>query len=172
MYTVSTFYFSRIYGRNVYAGGNIKIGKIRDLIVELNSNVNPKVIAVRLSNNKILDFSTIEIMKDGRQYSFSCGEIRELSLKGRDNILYLAKNVLDRQIVDIDGRKVVRVNDLRLAKVSTGTYLIAVDVGLEGLLRRLAVAKPIKEFLKLFGKSIPSRLILWDDVETIEPGSS
>ena len=51
--------------------------------------------------------------------------------------LYLARNMQDRQIVDTDGRKVVRVNDLRLAIASSGIYLIAVDVGLEGLLRRL-----------------------------------
>jgi len=40
----------------------------------------------------------------------------------------------------MDGRKVVRVNDARLAVLSTGTFVVAVDVGLDGLLRRLGVA--------------------------------
>jgi Mg/Co/Ni transporter MgtE len=50
--------------------------------------------------------------------------------------------------------------------------MIAVDVGLEGLLRRLGFAKPLKVLLKRFGKNIPSRLILWDDVEAVDAGHS
>lgn len=168
MYLVSTFYFSRIYRCKVYSQKKEKIGRIRDLIVDLGF-VKPKIIAVMLNNGKTLDMSSIDIVKDGRQYAFFCKEIKEIEVKS-GNTLYLAKNLLDRQIVDINGRKVVRVNDLRLAKISTGLYLIAVDVGLEGLLRRLSIAKPLKEILKPFGKSIPSRLILWDDVETIDQG--
>ncbi|HEX3026526.1 MAG TPA: CBS domain-containing protein, partial [Clostridia bacterium] len=45
-----------------------------------------------------------------------------------------------------------------------------VDVGLEGLLRRLGVAKPLKLILKPFKVGLPSKLILWDEVETIDFG--
>lgn len=168
MYLVSTFYFSRICKCKVYSQKKEKIGRIRDLIVDLGF-VKPKVTAVLLNNGKTLDMSGIDIVKDGRQYAFYCKEIKEIKIQG-SNTLYLAKNMLDRQIVDINGRKVVRVNDMRLAKISTGIYLIAADVGLEGLLRRLSIAKPLKEILKPFHISIPSRLILWDDVETINEG--
>ena len=41
----------------------------------------------------------------------------------------------------MDGRKLVRVNDIKLAVLSGGIYLVAVDVGIEGFLRRLGVAK-------------------------------
>ena len=51
--------------------------------------------------------------------------------------------------------------------LSNGTYVVAVDVGLEGILRRLAVAKQIKWLLKPFKKSVPGKLILWEEVETI-----
>lgn len=170
MFSVSTFYFSRIYSSKVYTESGKNIGRIKDLFIDL-SFANPKVVAVKLYNNMIIDASYIDFVKENRQYAISCKKIKEIDLKS-DGILSLSKNMLDRQIVDINGRKVVRVNDIRLATISTGTYLIAVDVGFEGLLRRLSVAKPIKLVLNIFGLNIPSRMILWDDFETVEPGNS
>ena len=49
---------------------------------------------------------------------------------------------MDKQIVDIDGRKVVRVNDLRLDELGDQLHLVAVDVGAAGLLRRLGIEGP------------------------------
>jgi magnesium transporter len=171
VYMVSNFYLSRIIGRKVfYTKDNSVIGRISDLIVDLGYS-RPKVIAIKLRSGIILDSSAIDIAKDGSQYAFFCNEIRDIDLN-KDNLLYLAKNIQDKQIVDMDGRKVVRVNDLRLAVVTDGTYLIAVDVGLEGLLRRLGFAKPLNVLLKSMGRSIPSRLILWDDVEAVDVGNS
>ena len=170
MYLVSNFYLSRIIGRRVYLKrDNSVIGRISDLIVD-RSYSRPKLIAIKLRSGIILDSSAIEIVKDHHQYAFYCSEIKDVDLS-KDTLLYLAKNIQDKQIVDMDGRKVVRVNDLRLAVVTDGTYLIAVDVGLEGLLRRLGIAKPLKRFLKLFNQNIPSRLILWDDVGSMDFGS-
>jgi Mg/Co/Ni transporter MgtE len=74
---------------------------------------------------------------------------------------------MDKQIIDVNGRKVVRVNDIRLALLSAGMFVVAVDIGTEGLLRRLGIAKPI---MKL-GIKVPSKLILWNDVETVFSGS-
>lgn len=169
MSTVNTFYFSRVLNRNVYSGEGHKVGRLRDFIVDL-SFPKPRVVAMRLSSGLLLDATYLTIFKGQGQYSLHLRQEKAIAVKQGDNVLSLARTILDRQIVDIDGRKVVRVNDLRLAKVSTGIYLIAVDVGVEGLLRRLAVAKPLGRFLKLFHKSLPSRLILWDDVEAVGAG--
>jgi magnesium transporter len=168
---VSNFYLSRIIGRKVYyTKDNSVIGRINDFVVD-RSFSRPKVIAIKLRSGIILDSSAIDVVKEGSQYAFYCNEIRDIDLN-KDNLLYLAKNIQDKQIVDMDGRKVVRVNDVRLAVIAEGTFMIAVDVGLEGLLRRLGMAKPLKVLLKLFNKSIPSRLILWDDVEAVDVGNS
>lgn len=168
MYLVSTFYLSRIIGSKIYSDSDHAIGKIEDLAVTRDSE-HPKVVSVLLKDGRMLDSSTIDIVKDGGQYVFFCKNMIEPT-DTVDNILLLSRDVQDRQIVDTDGRKVVRVNDLRLAITSGGTFLVAVDVGLEGLLRRLGVAKPLKNVLKIFKQSIPSKLILWDDVETIDAG--
>lgn len=169
--SISTFYLSRVLGSRVICEGQGNIGRIRDFIVDMNS-VRPMVVAAKVKNSqgiRTLDFTKLQIDKTEGQYVITCSEavdIGELS----DNMQLLAKNVMDKQLVDIDGRKVVRVNDIRLAALSNGVYVVAVDVGMEGLLRRLGVAKPLKRLLKPFGWNIPGNLILWDEVAAV--GSS
>ncbi len=163
-----TFYLSRILGNKVWAGDEAA-GKLADLIVDV-SAVRPRVIAVKLKmankvkNRRFCGFHDFEeeqaVLHRMCEYERHC--------RTCENTLFLVKHVLDKQIVDMFGRKVVRVNDLRLAALSDGIYLVAADVGFEGLLRRLGAAKPLKAMLKPLGISIPSQLLLWDDVETID----
>ena len=171
MTLVSTFYFSRIIGNKVYSQSGNQIGKLKDLVVDVNF-ARPKVVAAKITTAEgvlTVDFSYFKIEKPGGQYRLQCSELKDLNLDGK-TVFYLSKNILDMQIIDMDGRKLVRVNDLRLAALAKGTYLIAADVGLEGLLRRLSIAKPIKKLLKPFGITLPSHLILWDEVETVDFG--
>lgn len=163
-----TFYLSRIIGNKIYSDAKHCIGKLVDLVVDT-SYERPKIIAVKVKSGKrisFLDFSHWQISKTGGQYRLKCNEIKEIEIPEK-NTLFLVKHILDKQIVDMFGRKVVRVNDLRLAAVSTGAFVIAVDVGIEGLLRRIGIAKPIKFLLKPLKLTIPSKFIIWEDVETI-----
>jgi CBS domain-containing protein len=166
---VQTFYLSRILGNKIQIDQNRTEGKLLDLVVDVTA-VRPLVIAAKIkTGNKtlIVDFSAFSITKKNNQYTIKCESLIEKEIPS-ENTLYLVKHILDRQIVDMDGRKVVRVNDLRLAILSNGTYLLAVDIGFEGLLRRLGVAKPLKYMLKPLGVNIPSRFLLWEEVETID----
>ncbi len=172
MYLATQFYLSRILGRPVYMARESRVvGRIADLVVDTEFE-RPKVVAVKLRGGVTLDASSIDIVKDHAQYAFFCSSLRDKDVSGSKHFLPLVGSILDKQIVDLDGRKVVRVNDLRLAVVSAGVFLIAVDVGLEGLLRRLGVAKPLKRALRPLHQNIPSRLILWDDVQTVDPANS
>ena len=171
MVSITKFYLSRIIGNRVYAASNEPIGRIKDVLVDTNY-ARPKVVGLKVKIEKALktiDYNCFDITKEHGQYVFNCKKFIEINTN-KNSFLFLVKNVLDRQIVDIDGRKLVRVNDLRLAVLKSGSFLVAVDVGLEGLLRRIGIAKPIKSILSIFNKNISSRLILWDDVETVDPG--
>ena len=171
MFSELTFYLSRVIGKKAVSDSDKVIGIIKDILVDVETG-KPQIIALKLkSGNKsiIADFSNFTVAEVKGQFVFKSKEI--IPLKNiKENTLYLKNSILDRQIVDINGRKLVRVNDLRLAILSTGTFVVAVDVGLEGLLRRLGVAKPLKRLLGCFKASIPSRLILWDAVETVDIG--
>ncbi len=163
-----TFYLSRIIGNKVRLDNQKAVGTLSDLIVDLNFE-KPKVVAAQIKfggQSILMNFDHFRIEKFKRKYNIRCSHIEEVTVRD-ENILFLAKHIMDRQIVDMDDRKLERVNDLRLAILASGTFVVAVDVGMEGLLRRLSVAKPIKFLLKPFGITLPSDFILWDDVATI-----
>ncbi len=85
------------------------------------------------------------------------------------NDVMVFRDLLDKQIVDINGAKLVRVNDLELGDVKGKLCLVAADIGLRGLLRRLGVEKRGERFLSLINYKLQHKLIAWHYVQTIEP---
>ena len=82
--------------------------------------------------------------------------------------LLLQKELLDKQIVDVDGHKVVRVNDVKLAPAGEHLRVIAVDVGLPGLLRRLGLRGLGDRMLDRVPKAgVGASLISWDAVQPL-----
>lgn len=73
----------------------------------------------------------------------------------------LLAGILDTQVVDTDGLKVVRVNDLQLKRMNGEVRLIAADVGTMGLLRRLNLDRPVQWAARLAGRAIADRVIPW-----------
>lgn len=158
---MNSFYLSRILGNKIYTSDHQVIGRIKDFAVN-NDIKNPKVIGVKVKTSdgiRYLDWNNVNVTKEKGQYVLVCSAIRDIDVS---NIMLLGSHVLDRQIIDVNGRKVVRVNDIRLANLSSGLFVIAVDIGTEGILRRLGLAKPLKRI----GFDISSKLMLWNDVQT------
>lgn len=158
---MNSFYLSRILGNKIYTLEHNVIGKIKDFAVN-NDLKNPKVIGVKVKTDqgdRYLDWNFVNVTKDKGQYILVCRTLKDIDVS---DIMLLGKHVLDRQIIDVNGRKVVRVNDIRLANLSTGLFVIAVDIGTEGILRRLGLAKPLKRI----GFDVSSKLMLWNDVQT------
>jgi CBS domain-containing protein/sporulation protein YlmC with PRC-barrel domain len=117
---------------------------------------------------RVFDFSTLEIRKEKRSLRIICDEIEEISTAYLSNILWLKESILDRQIVDINGKKLEKVKDIRLVDIPSGAYAISVVTGLEGWLRRKGLLDVVNRFLLLFGKDVPGRQILWDDIESVD----
>jgi CBS domain-containing protein/sporulation protein YlmC with PRC-barrel domain len=169
-----TFYLSRIIGRKFFFLSGKPLGKIKDLLVDFHPE-KPKVIAVKAKVDneiRLLDFSYFDVRRAVSQYIIYCREMVDYKIPQKSNTLYLGENLMDKQILDINGRKLVRVNDIRLVRIESGVYAVAVDVGFEGLLRRIGFAKPIKSFISPFKLSIPARYILFDDVEAVDFSTS
>ncbi len=167
MTTIKSFYLSRILGSKVFTTDGKIIGRLTELVA---TNEEPPQVASCVIKNqdgtvRLLDWSYFSITKVHKKYRIYC--IRDSEITPPQNSIRLKKHILDKQIVDIDGKKVVRVNDIRLALISTGLYVVAVDVGVEGLLRRLGLAKPTRKVLQLFGKNISSKFILWSNMEAV-----
>jgi magnesium transporter len=176
MVSLTTFYLSGIVGKEAFGADGDAIGVIKDLLVNAvpsgqNDPNQQLVTGVRLRIRKVTrfySFSTFRVVKAREMISVTCTALNELSSEEVENGLLLVENILDKQIVDMNGRKLVRVNDVRLATLPAGTFAIAVDIGIEGLLRRIGIAHPMKRFLSLFKINIPAKFILWDDVQAID----
>ena len=82
--------------------------------------------------------------------------------------LRLARDLLDKQIVDTHGAKVVRVNDLQLSDVDGQLRLVGADVGLRGLLRRVGAESLAERALGVAGRRLPRGIIPWHLVEPLE----
>src|SRR3989338_521383 len=150
------------------------VGKIKDIIVTLGEPF-PEVIGllVALSDGKrearVLLIGEINLI--GKQFvSTHPAKDRIVWTTIREGDVLLMRDVVDRQVVDLEGARVIRVNDLKLAKVEQDVRLIAADVGLRGMLRRLSLEKTVSWFLDLLGKKIPEQLIGWDHVQDLSGG--
>jgi len=82
--------------------------------------------------------------------------------------LLLGRNLLDHQIVDLHGNKVVRVNDLRLAEFDTNLRLTGVDISQKALLRRLGLTKATAKLIEAVGGEAEERTISWHYVAPLE----
>ena len=176
MTSLTTFFLSGIIGKEVFGADGDAIGVIKDLLVNAvpsgqNDPNQQLVIGVKLKINKetkFYSFKSFRVVKAREMISVTCSALIELNNDEVVNGLLLVENILDKQIVDLNGRKLVRVNDVRLATLPTGTFAVAVDIGIEGLLRRIGISIPIKRILSLFRVKIPAKYILWDDVQAID----
>jgi magnesium transporter len=176
MTSLTTFYLSGIIGKEAFGADGDAIGVIKDLLVNAaptgqNDPNHQLVTGVKLKihkETKFYSFNNFRVVKAREVLNVACSALTELSKEEVENGLLLVESILDKQIVDLNGRKLVRVNDVRLATLPTGTYAVAVDIGIEGILRRIGFSIPIKRFLSLFKVSIPAKFILWDDVQAID----
>ncbi|MFQ5664168.1 MAG: magnesium transporter MgtE N-terminal domain-containing protein [Terriglobia bacterium] len=86
--------------------------------------------------------------------------------------LTVRKDLLDQQIIDIHGRKVVRVNDIDLLELPVNGHmelrLAQVDVGLAGAVRRLLKGVVPSQWVRTLQKRLPTRVIPWEFVDMIE----
>jgi CBS domain-containing protein/sporulation protein YlmC with PRC-barrel domain len=82
--------------------------------------------------------------------------------------LRLGRDLLDKQIVDTHGAKVVRVNDLQLDEKGGQLRLVGADVGLRGLLRRVGGERVAEKLAGVVGKQLPRGIIPWHLVEPLE----
>ena len=174
----TTFYFSRFIGCRIYDTHEIVLGKILDVFVHMpvqksgnDEPFRPKVSGLLVKTNRKIrrvKFTGLQVIKFGTNYKVQCDLLTDMPPEVFSEDILLKVTILDKQIVDINGRKLVRVNYIRMVAISEGAFAIAVDVGIEGLLQRIGLLKPIKTVVSLFNARVPSKFILWDDVEALD----
>ena len=162
-------YLSQAIGRPVRDKNGEPIGKVADLIVAVGERYPPVTgLVVATGRRKIfLPWSSVGSLDvDGAQLRTTTLDIA--TFRQRPNEILLKSDLMDKQIVDIDGRRVVRVNDLSLDVVEGSLRVVAVDVGAAGLLRRLGIEGPFRTLARNFRVPVQERFIDWEDVDPVE----
>ena len=80
----------------------------------------------------------------------------------------LSEDVLDRQVVDIEDKKIRRVNDIKLSASHGNYHVIGVDIGFYGILKRLG----FESIVKPLGVKSNENIIAWEDIDTLNPDYS
>ena len=166
-------YMSDLMGKPVADADGEYIGYLEDLIASVRGEMpHPVVVALvikRSSGLLMLPFSDV-VWLVAPAISLTKRIKETLPYQPAEHDLFLARDVLDKQIIDTDGVRVVRVNDLELARVNGQFYVANVDVGGMGLLRRLGLAKAAQSLAGHFRRVLPPNMISWEEVELL-PGN-
>src|SRR6059058_2138314 len=166
---------TELMGAKTYDAQGNYVGKIREFFIEPAEQPN-RIAHYLLSRGSFQPL----VARHDQVASVAPGNVRlnvnERSLEPYEpNEAWLAvqKDLLDQQIIDTSGRKVVRVNDVDLAEQRTnGTVELRVtnvDVGLPGAARRLLQGLASPAFIRRIEENLPARTIRWEFVNLIEP---
>ena len=166
-------YLRQILKSPVYDKAGELVGKISDLAIATGevfprvtslAFIGPKKTPFMISWRKYVDNYDGEAV---RLNVLSC-DIRFSYLQPDEVLLY--RDLLDKQIVDTQGMKVVRVNDLKLSDSPKGMRLLGADTGSLALLRGIspALEKCVSAVAKFFKHPIKERLIAWNYMELLE----
>ncbi len=146
------------------------LGTLRDIII-VKGEPLPEVKSLIVSRKKkkfLVPWETMSIFN--KRVMASTLNSEDLArYEPSDEDLLAVRDILDKQIVDATGAKVVRVNDIKLEGFEGKAVLVAVDVGMRGILRRLGIERQGAEFFKLFRIELPHNLISWTYIQPLEP---
>lgn len=169
MLFINEMFVSDLLKKPVIDRAGDKIGRITDIVIEI-GGLYPKVTGFEVGSflkKYLINHQTVDVInKRILSLKFLHDDVYKREL--RENEIYLQKDLLDKQIVDTHGCKVVRINDLKLANFEGDIRLVAVDIGLKGLLRRLGVEAPVVKLAGMFGNQIKDNIISWDYLEPLE----
>ena len=169
---MSTLALTELLGQPVFDPGGGQCGRVRELAVAPQEDrARIAVLIVRTkSGDRVLPFSAVSSINGGLRID-SVASTWPVA-DGSEGLFLLARDLLDQQIIDVHGRKVVRVNDVELYQ-DAGTRhpslrVGSVDVGARGAVRRLLKGVVPVAALRALLRKIPERPIPWDFVDLIE----
>lgn len=158
-------YLSRITNTRVEDSADNFVGRLKDvLIISEPGKYSPLLFLLIKGTDKkeyFIKYEDVEILSQseiGLKALFN--KIKKVIPP--ENCVYLNRDVLDQQIVDVDGARVVRVNDVKIGLFQNDMCILGLDVSFRGLLRRLNI-----QFLDVFN-AFKVNLIDWRKAQLVQ----
>lgn len=168
---MSTLALTELLGAPVVEASGARCGRVREVALtpaEDAARVSGLIVRTK-KGDRLLPFSAVSALNGGIKTSLPTSEWQPPQ---HDGLFLLERDLLDQQIIDVHGRKVVRVNDVDLHPDTTNGHLQlkvgSVDVGPRGAIRRLLKGVVPMGALRVVLQKIPPRLIPWEFVDLIE----
>src|SRR3989344_917025 len=155
-------YFAELSGKRVVSADGSTIGRLTDFAFLATDQ--PLVTKLRVDTKVghiLVPVSSVQAIKD--VVTLTSGyETVGIS----ENELSVRIHLLDQQIIDIKGNKVVRVNDVAIQEKP---YLViaGVDVGILGIARWLRLEQFLNRSLAPFGKVATSSFLAWENIQPV-----
>jgi magnesium transporter len=164
-------FVSQLIGKSVVDYDGNAVGRVKDILAIQKSNLtHPQICSLEVGHkNKIIHISISDVANLYAPVIPLNKTWDKVTLyEPTEGELHLVRDVLDKQIIDTNGVRVVRVNDLELARHNEDVYIANVDISGKGLVRRLGMSR-LPSFLGGNKKGSPaSGFISWDDVDLID----
>jgi magnesium transporter len=169
MALIGEVFVADILGKPVLDPRGEEIGRVRDIAVEAGMRF-PRAVGLALERKKTRRYLPWEDLSIFNRRIISS---RKMDAEVADDDtriehLFIVRDILDKQIVDINGAKVVRVNDVKLTEENGGAYVTDVDVGVRGILRRLGIERRGDAFFETIRHPLRYQLISWKFIQPLE----
>ncbi|NNE68314.1 MAG: magnesium transporter [Pyrinomonadaceae bacterium] len=152
-------YLSQVLGKPVFSKTGEEVAVIKDVVVLYGKEDYAPMIGLVARYRRNLFFTTRASLKSfGVEGARLVSDVLNLTpFARRKGEILLAKDVLDKQLIDIDGKRVVRVNDVQLIGNGSNWRVSGADISFQGFLRRLLPTG-------FYGSKKPVEVIDWADV--------
>jgi magnesium transporter len=169
---MATVSLSELLGLQVYDASGAASGRVREVALapqEDRSRVSLLIVKTS-TGNRVLPLTAVSSIDGNIRASTATAEWAPAD--GSEGLLLLSRDLLDQQVIDVHGRKVVRVNDVDFhhdnAQNRSVLRVGGVDVGARGAVRRLLKGMVPAAALRALLLRIPPREIPWDFVDIVE----
>lgn len=160
-------YFSELFNNRVYNENKQQVGKIQDILfLPVETPLVTKFV-VKTPENHELIIPTQHIKKNGSGFILNADYVTK---EKAENEASLLRELQNQQIIDIDGIKVIRVNDVVINDGADYT-ISGIDIGVFGVLRWVGAAKIIASLLHQLNIRYRSEFIPWSEIEPEEVAS-
>ncbi len=159
-------YFSTLQGKPILDLNGRNVGSLMDFTIAYDGKNNAEIDSfVTKINGERRKIPQSFVLKFDKQIHLNVPFAKIPIIKDDETTLSLVNNILDMQIVDIEGMKVVRVNDIMLSVKENKFCVTSVDVGFKGFLRRLGAANIDN---MPFANRVKEKIIPWEFVAPLE----
>lgn len=168
MKRLSLFRYTQVLGKKILDEFGDVLGELKDIYVTTDEGY-PRVIGYKVKKKGYMfnyEFRTIVVNEDNGRIVIETKGSREIL--ARTYTYLLSENLLDKKIVDITGKQVVRVNDLKIAEIAGEFRVVGVETGALAKFRRMGIPSFGKVLYKILNKDYNDKMLMWEEIESID----